>query len=128
MSVIYNAKVKVGKETLLIGFTGRNLWEAKRKAQELEYQDFTKCGCCGSDDIYLAAFLTKEKKYPYLKIVCRSCKGQLTFGENSETHDNYVRKDSNGNPAWEKFEGTQNTSSKPESKPEPEQAEDDLPF
>lgn len=101
-------KKTVGKTTHTFLIEGVNLYELVMNSQKLSFPDITHCGLCGKDDLFLNARLTKEK-YKYVEIKCKSCNGQLTFGQKKDDLDVfYIRKNDKKEYDWKKYEN--NTS------------------
>ena len=120
---------QIGKKKHTFVVEGENLFELQMEAQKLSFQDIYKCGCCGSDNLYLRAYLTKEG-YKYVKIVCWDCKSDLTFGSVQKSPNTfYLRKREDGKFDW--LQGVK--EDKQETKKEKPKTEDniggeDLPF
>ena len=86
-------KKQIGKTPFTFVVEGKNLFEVQMEAQKLSFYDVYKCGVCGSDSLRLHAYVTKEEKFEYLKVVCNKCKAGLTFGQVKKSPDTfYLRK------------------------------------
>jgi len=113
----------VGKETYTFVVSGKSLHECLTEAKKISFYQISKCGLCGSDELYLTAYTTQEESYEYVKCICRECKASLTFGQpKKEPNTFYPRRDDNGKYVWKKFEGKETAATTPEP------ASDDLPF
>ena len=120
-------KKKIGKETYTYVVRGEDLHAVEMQAKKLSFYDVPSCGLCKSDDLYLTAYITEEDKYKYLKIVCRNCKGSLTFGTRKDEPDTYyLRKNGDGGLAWKANE--QKSSGTPENAKEPTGEDEGMPF
>lgn len=95
---------RVGKKNYVFEVEGKDLHEVVMESQKLSFNDISMCGLCGSDNLYLNAYITKEDKFKYVKIVCFQCKASLTFGQvkaSPETY--YIRKNEQGKQDWQAY-------------------------
>jgi len=87
-----NVKKRIGKSEVHFQVEGNNVWECQMEAQKLSFGDITKCALCGSDNLELRARLA-QKKFKYVDVSCKSCRGSLTFGCTVEDPNTfYLRK------------------------------------
>ena len=79
---------KIGKKTYEFTVHGENLFEAVMESKKLSFYDVHKCGCCGSDDLYLDAHVA-QGKFKYVTIKCRNkdCKASVNFGQQQENDE-----------------------------------------
>jgi hypothetical protein len=97
-------KKHIGKTPYTFTFAGDNLHEVIMESQKLSFPNVDNCGLCGSDDLYLSAHVTKQKKYKYTEIRCKKCRAELTLGTREDDADTmYLRKDESGKPLWKAF-------------------------
>lgn len=94
----------IGKTRYTFVVKGNDLHEVLMDAEKLSFQDVPTCGLCHSDDLFLTAYVTKEEHYKYAKIVCRKCKGSVTFGQQKKDPAIfYLRKTDDGKLDWQKY-------------------------
>ena len=119
-------KKRIGKEVHTYVVRGEDLHAVEMQAKKLSFYDVPNCSLCNSDDLYLTAYITEQDKYKYLKIVCRKCKGSLTFGQRKDEPDTYyLRKRGDSSLDWKAYEKA--AASPDENIQEPD-GSDDLPF
>ena len=84
---------KIGKRTYEFTVQGENLYEAVMESKKLSFYDVHKCGCCGSDDLYLDAHLA-QGKFKYVTVKCgnKDCRASLNFGSQTENPDVFYLK------------------------------------
>lgn len=92
----------IGKTIYRFAFEGTTLHDVLMKSQHIAFRDVFKCGLCESDWLFLRAYITKEDKYEYVKIVCAKCGGQVTMGKRKDDGAFFLRKNDQGEIAWEK--------------------------
>lgn len=96
---------QIGKTRYTFVVKGNDLHEVVMDAEKLSFQDVPKCGLCQSDELYLTAYVTKDEGYKYVKIVCRKCRGSVTFGQQKKNPlVFYLRKTEDGKLDWQKHE------------------------
>lgn len=84
---------KIGNNIYAFTFDGGDLHECLMESQKLSFWDLEKCGKCSSNFLRLFAYVTREKKYKYVKVVCGACRASLTLGQSTEDGAYYYRKD-----------------------------------
>ena len=95
---------QIGKKKHTFVVEGENLFELQMEAQKLSFYDVYKCGLCNSESLYLHAYITKEKKFKYIKIACAECKASLTFGQKKDSPNTfYLRKRDDGKLEWQEY-------------------------
>lgn len=101
MELIVNKHI--GKNVYRFSFEGKDLFDLVMKSQHLSFQDVYKCGFtdCESDKLYLRAYITKEDAYEYVKILCSSCGGSVTFGKTKKDGTFFLRRNEEGSIQWE---------------------------
>lgn len=100
---------QIGNNRYGFQFEGADLHECLMESQKISFYDLTKCGLCDSPHMRLLAYITKEDKFKYVKVVCNQCRGSLTLGQSKSDHAYYYRKDKDtGALEWMKFEGKDN--------------------
>ncbi len=73
---------------------------------KLSFRDVYKCGKCGSDSLYLRAYITEKDKYEYIKICCAKCKASITFGKAKNQKDLFfLRKNDDKSLDWQEYKG-----------------------
>ena len=108
--MIHMELVKViGKKSYRFTFMGENFFSVILESQHLAFNDVYKCGLCGSDKLYLRAYVTEKDKYEYVKIQCAECKASLTFGKTKKDGAFFLRKKDDGSLAWEQYEEKKET-------------------
>lgn len=97
-------KKQIGKQVYDFTVEGKNLHEVVMEAEKLAFPDVHKCGLCGSDNLFLTAYVA-QGKFKYTKISCGACKGSLTFGQRQDNADVvYLRRRENSKDYdWQKF-------------------------
>src|SRR5574343_428184 len=94
---------QIGKHKVTFIVQGKNLFELQMEAQKLSFYDVPTCGECGSDNLYLNAYITTEDEFKYVKIICAKCKSSITFGQPKKSPDtHYLRKNDDGKLDWQK--------------------------
>jgi hypothetical protein len=93
----------VGKNQYEFVFSGESLFDAVMKSQHVSFDDIEACGLCSSDSLTLRAYRTEKEGYEYVKIQCRRCKAQLTFGKTKKEGAFFLRRDDDGHYAWMPF-------------------------
>ena len=121
---------QIGKKKHTFVVEGENLFELQMEAQKLSFYDVYKCGKCESENLYLHAYITKEKKFKYIKIACNDCKASLTFGQKKDSPNTFYLRKEDGKLDWQKFEEQEikKDNPKPEDKTEDNIGGEDLPF
>jgi len=99
----YNITKQIGKNAHHFQVEGENFHEAVMEAQKLSFRDVEKCGLCESDNLYLSAYVTKEDKYEYVKIVCAACRASLTFGKSKDKKDTYFLRRNDRGLDWQEY-------------------------
>lgn len=97
-------KKQIGNKSYTFVVAGKTFWDVIMESEKLSFYDVSKCGLCGSENLYLTAYETKEEGYKYAKVACAKCKASITFGQpkkNPETF--YLRKDEEGNYDWKPY-------------------------
>jgi len=103
---------KIGKTEYPFTVSGDNLHEVLMNAEKLSFGNVPRCGKCDSDFLFLSAYVTKEKKFKYVKISCGKCRASVTFGQKMEEPDiYYLRKNDNGDLDWQEYDGDKPTKS-----------------
>ena len=104
---------KIGNKTYPFSFDGADLFSCIIESKKLSFQDVDKCGICGSDELKLDAYVTKEGGYKYTIIRCK-CGAKLTFGQPKQAPETfYLRRKESGELDWtppEQKEITEQTS------------------
>ena len=119
---------KLGKNTYNFQFEGATFFDCLQDAQRLSFPNIEKCPLCGSDDLYLTSYITKEKKYKYIKVACNGCMGSLTLGKSQEHEDTYFfRKTDDGKYDWKKYEPKE-IAEQPKKKEYTVEQDQDVPF
>lgn len=96
----------IGNNTYAFTFEGKDLHECLMESQKLSFHDIMKCGKCDSPYIKLFAYLTKEKNYKYVKVVCGKCRASVTLGQSSNDNAYYYRKDKETKELdWQTYDG-----------------------
>ena len=97
-------KKSIGKNVYTFVAEGKNLYEMVTESQKLSFNDVDKCGCCGSDNLFLNARKAQEK-FKYVEIKCAKCKGSLVFGQTQENPDVfYLRKNEDKSYKWTAYD------------------------
>lgn len=76
-------KKQIGQETHTFVVEGETFYDVMREAGKLSFNNVYKCGCCGSDKLYLGSHKAK-KKFEYITITCGECKSFINFGKQVE--------------------------------------------
>ncbi len=101
-------KKKIGRETHTFIVEGETLFDVMQEAGKLSFNDVHKCGCCGSDLLFLGSHKAKNK-FDYVTIKCGSCKASVNFGKQQEDPSVfYLRTREEGGKKvidWKPFEG-----------------------
>ena len=98
----------IGQNTYQFTFEGADLHEALMESQKVSLWDIDQCGVCGSSNLKLHAYTTKEGGYKYVKVGCNKCKASLTLGQAKKDNAYYYRRDEvSGNLDWKAFEEKQ---------------------
>ena len=96
-------KKKIGREVHNFVVEGENLFDVMQQAGKLSFPDVHKCGCCGSDILYLGSHIA-QNKFKYVTIKCGKCKASLNFGQQQEDPDVfYLRTNENKEFDWKPF-------------------------
>jgi len=104
---------KIGRNTYNFEVEGKNLHEVVMESEKLSFRGVDKCGLCGSDILYLSAYVTKEKGFKYTKVNCGKCRASVTFGQRSDAPDTfYLRRNEKGLD-WQEFVGKDTEQAKP---------------
>ncbi len=99
---------QIGNTTHHFTVTGENLHQCQMEAQKLSFYNVPTCGLCGSEKLYLRAYITEADKYEYIKICCGGCKATLTFGKSKKDKDTFfLRRRDDGMLDWQAFKETQ---------------------
>lgn len=104
-------KKMIGNTEYEFQVDGENFFDVVMKSQQLSFRDVHKCGLCTSENLYITAYITKEDKYEYIKIVCAKCKASLTFGKRKDVKDTYYLRRNETGYDWKKFEEKKTESS-----------------
>jgi len=122
-----NLNKKIGKRNYGFQFDGDDLWEVIMDSQHLSFGDVDKCGLCGSDDLKLFAYKTKEKGFKYAKVVCNACRASVTLGQvKADPKTFYLHKNEDYTVKWEAYVGK---DAVPEPAPTSDiPPSDDVPF
>ncbi len=106
---------KIGKKTYKFTLEGNNLHDVVMENEKLSFRSVEECGLCGSNNLYLKAYITKEG-YEYTKICCAGCGGSVTFGQRQDNKDQfYLRKSDNGLDWQERVGKNDKNNDKPNS-------------
>lgn len=100
-------KIVIGNTMYLLTGQGNNLYEAIKDLQMVKsLHDVRTCGCCGSANLRLKAYETKEKSFKYTVVQCqeKGCYATLNISENQSSGEKYYKKDGDGKFIWNKFE------------------------
>jgi hypothetical protein len=93
---------KIGKEIYEFTVSGENLHDVIMQREKLSFRNVDKCGICGSEYLVLSAYITKEDKYEYAKVLCLKCKASVTFGKKKQEPDVYfLRRNDLGELDWQ---------------------------
>lgn len=102
MELFITKQIGLTKYTFVV--EGKNLHELTMESQKLSFDDVDKCGICGSNRLILNARVAGPKKFKYVEVKCRSCKGALVFGNMTESPDTYyLRKNEKKEFAWKEY-------------------------
>lgn len=100
-------KKVIGKETHVFTVQGDNFFDVMQEAGKLSFPNVYKCGCCGSDHLYLGSHLA-QNKFKYVTIKCGNCKASLNFGQQQENPDIFYlrQREENGSKVydWKPFQ------------------------
>ncbi len=95
----------IGNKNYNFEFEGADLHECLMESQKISFYDLMKCGLCESPYLRLFAYITKEEKYKYIKVMCEACKGGLTLGQSKADHAYYFRRNKDTKALdWDKYE------------------------
>lgn len=93
---------KIGREIYDFTVSGDNLHDVIMQREKLSFYNVDKCGVCGSDILTLTAYITKEDKFEYAKVLCLKCKSSVTFGKKKQEPDVFfLRKNEQGGLDWQ---------------------------
>lgn len=98
-----NISKKIGKNKYSFTFMGETLFDSVMESQHLGFGDIDQCGFCSSEDLELRAYETKEEKYQYVKIRCRSCRAILTLGKTKKDGAFFFRRNEDRSLSWEAY-------------------------
>lgn len=96
-------KKSFGQTGYTFTFEGQNLFDVILQSQQLSFPDVYKCGLCPSTKLYVRAYRTTDgNNYEYVKVVCATCRAQLTFGKAKKDGAFFLRKTEDGKAlAWD---------------------------
>ena len=86
--IMYEEK-QVGRNKKRFAVEGKTLFEVVMEAKKLSFDDITKCGLCGHDDLELSAHSTPEDGFEYVYIRCKKCRATLNFGQQKKNKEIY---------------------------------------